>query len=116
MQTLQAKREKYIEMYADDTLTKEAMQKKLYACDDDIETYEANLIRLSDDLTSHRLQLLDNTAAQLSLDKNHEVENAAVDSAVIHRLIKEIKVSRRTDGKRQITVRMVNDELHPLVF
>jgi site-specific DNA recombinase len=116
LQTLQGKREKYIEMYADGTLTKEAMQKKIRACDDDIETYEANVIRLSDDLTTYRLQLLENTAAQLSLDKNHEAENSAVDSAVIHRLIKEIKVGKRTDGKRQITVRMVNDELHFLGF
>jgi DNA invertase Pin-like site-specific DNA recombinase len=111
------KREKYTEMYAMGVLKKEAMQKKVYKCDDDIEALEENIIKLSELITKERLQLLENSLAQINLSKDYETGEAIIDNTTIRRLIKQIVIHKKdNENKRNIKVIMINNEEHNLTY
>ena len=116
LKALQKKREKFVEMYADGTVSKDQMQKKVFTIDDEIETLEQNIYKLNEIITTNRLQLLENRAAELSLNNTNTADSNVIDSVVVHRLIKEIRVGHKVEGKRKIIIKMVNNEVHELEY
>jgi DNA invertase Pin-like site-specific DNA recombinase len=103
--------------YDNGIIEMDELKKNAFAIDDQIDSLEQNILKLSELISINQMQLFENTLAIVNLNKNYSAGEIIIDNSTIQRLIKEIRVFKRDrEGNRNIKIIMINNDEHNLIF